>query len=183
MPENSPDLAAAQRTRLLRAGIVVLEEDLNGARPNVVVAGASEERVALAIADELGAAVGVEIAGELPRRHMPRPCVGHMEREERRLQLRFVLRGDEHVDEIVVAEDDDCVVVYGIVCTSLAGTGGDTYEGPWHIYLDRPLGDRGVIDGVTGSPVPYKNVFAELAQDDGEDEWSRNGKSGRSRRK
>jgi hypothetical protein len=85
-----------------------------------------------------------------------------MAREEGRLQLRFVLRDDEHLDDIVVAEDDECVVVYGIVCASVAGSGGDAYEGPWHVHLDRPLGDRGVIDGVTGSPVPYKNVFADL---------------------
>jgi hypothetical protein len=90
-----------------------------------VVAGAGEERVELAIADELGTAVDVEIAGELPRRHVPRPCVGQMEREERRLQLRFILRGDEHVDDIVVAEDDQSVVVYGIVCTLVAGTDRD----------------------------------------------------------
>jgi hypothetical protein len=76
--------------------------------------------------------------------------------------------GDEHVDDIVVAEDDACVVVYGIVCTSVAGSGRDAYEGPWRVYLERPLGDRMVIDGVTGSPVPYKNVFAELARDCGE---------------
>jgi len=111
--------------------------------------------------DELGAAVSVDIAGELPRRHVPRPCVGHMEREERRLQLRFVPRGDEHVDEIVVAEDDDCVVVYGIVCTPAAGS----RRRPVAVHLDRPLGDRVVIDGVTGSPVPYKNIYAELTLD------------------
>jgi hypothetical protein len=131
------------------------------------IAGAGEERVRVAITDELGAGVDMEIAGELPRQHMPRRCVGHMEREERRLQLRFVLRGDEHVDDIVVAEDDACVVVYGIVCTSVAGTARDACEGPWHVYLDRPLGDRMVIDGVTGSPVPYKNVSAGLARDRG----------------
>jgi hypothetical protein len=168
MPDNSPEIAASQRTRLLRAGIVLLEDRLDGAKPSVVVAGAGEERLRLAIADELGAGVDVEIAGEVPRRLMPRRCVGHMKRDERRLQVRFVLRGDEHVDDIVVAEDDACVVVYGIVCTSVAGTGSDAYEGPWHVYLDRPLGDRTLIDGVTGSPVPYRNVFAELARDSGE---------------
>ncbi len=168
MPDNSPDIAAKQRPRLLRAGIVLLENDLDGAKPSVLVAGAGEERVRLAVVDDLGEGIDVEIAGELPRRHVPRPCAGFMEREERRLQLRFVLCGDEHVDDIVIAEDDACVVVYGIVCTSVAGTGRDAYEGPWHVHLDRPLGDRVVIDAGTGSPVPYKNVFAEPARDYGE---------------
>ena len=164
MPDNSPPTAAPQLTGLLRAGIVLLEDHLDGEKPSVVVAGAGEERVRIAIMDELGAEVDVEIAGDLPRRHVPRPCVGHMEREERRLQVRFVLRGDEHVDDIVVAEDDAHVVVYGIVCSPVADAGRDAYEGPRHVYLDRPLGDRMVIDGVTGSQVPYKNGFAELAR-------------------
>jgi hypothetical protein len=85
-----------------------------------------------------------------------------MEREPGRLQLRFVLRGDEHVDDIVVAEDDETVVVYGIVCASVAGTDGPAWEGPWHVYLGQPLAGRVVIDGVTGSPVPYRNIYAEL---------------------
>jgi hypothetical protein len=34
------------------------------------------------------------------------------------------------------------------------------------VYLDQPLADRVVIDGVTGSPVPYRNIYAELR-----DEW------------
>jgi hypothetical protein len=89
-----------------------------------------------------------------------------MEREPGRLQLRFVLRGDEHVDDIVVAEDDESVVVYAIVCASVAGTDGQAWEGPWHVYLGQPLANRVVIDGVTGSPVPYRNIYAELR-----DEW------------
>ena len=181
MPDNSRDIAASQRTRLLRAGIVLLKDQNDATKPSVVVAGADEERVRLAIADEFGAGVDVEIAGPLPRQHVPRRCVGHMEREEGRLQLRFVLSGDEHVDDIVVAEDDASVVVYGIVCASVAGRSGDAYEGPWHVYLDRPLGNRTVIDGVTGSPVPCRNVFAELARDSGGGPGRRNAHSRRLR--
>jgi hypothetical protein len=80
--------------------------------------------------------------------------------------LRFVLRGDEHVDDIVVAEDNESVVIYATVCASVAGMDGQAWEGAWHVYLGQPLADRVVIDGVTGSPVPYKNIFAELR-----DEW------------
>jgi hypothetical protein len=166
MAENSRDISNEQRTRLLRAGIVLIDCDLDAQRPWAVVAGAGVERIERAVADEFGAAIDLDIAGDVPRALMPRRCVGHMEREAGRLQLRFVLRGDEHVDDIVLAEDDESVVVYGIVCTSVSSTDGGAWEGPWHVYLDRPLGDRVVIDGVTGSPVPYKNIFAELR-----DEW------------
>jgi hypothetical protein len=41
---------------------------------------------------------------------------------------------------------------------------GPRYEAPVHVSLDRPLGDRAVIDGVTGEAVPYKNVYAALSR-------------------
>jgi hypothetical protein len=162
MRKNSPDIPDEQRTGLLRAGVIVLESDLDGRLPRVVVTGTGRERVERVVAEEFGTGVDVEIVGALPRSLLPRRCVGHMEREAGRLQLRFVLRGDEHVDDIVLAEDDEAVVVFATVCTSAARVEGDAWEGPWHVYLDRPLGDRLVIDGVTGKPVPYTNVLAQL---------------------
>jgi hypothetical protein len=85
-----------------------------------------------------------------------------MEREPGRLQLRFAFRRDEHVDEIIVAESDSAVVVLATVCTSVAGDAAFEYRGPAHVYLDRPLGDRQLIDGTTGQNVPYFNVHATL---------------------
>lgn len=84
-----------------------------------------------------------------------------MEREAGRLQLRFVLWPDEHVDDIVVAEDATTVAVLGTVCTPETG-GRECCEVPCHVYLERPLGDRAVVDGLTGQPVPYKNVYETL---------------------
>ena len=88
-----------------------------------------------------------------------------MEREPGRLQLRYVLRGDEEMYEIEVAEDDRTVVVTATVLTG-ADAEADACECPWHVYLDRPLGDRTVVDGVGGQPVPYVNVYAQLSHDD-----------------
>jgi hypothetical protein len=85
-----------------------------------------------------------------------------MEREPGRLQLRIVLRGDEHVDEIVTAEHAKTVVVLATVCTSALGETGDFCEVPCHVWLDEPLGRREVVDGVSGEVVPYKNVYATL---------------------
>jgi hypothetical protein len=31
-----------------------------------------------------------------------------------------------------------------------------------HVYLEETLGDRTVVDGVSGDAVPYKNVYAAL---------------------
>jgi hypothetical protein len=156
------ELVATQRVALLREGIVVLEAD--GAPLRLVVAGAGEDRVHEVVRRLLGDTVVVDVFGHLPRRLETRRCVGHMEREPGRLQLRLEFRSDEHVDEIVVAEDESFVVVLATVCTSVSGDPTPEYEGPAHVYLKQPLGGRAVIDGTTGEAVPYKNVYATLGQ-------------------
>jgi hypothetical protein len=160
MPSDDTWINAADRVALLRHGIVALESDEAGLRLGVT--GAGEDRVRETIARRLGSDVTVEVLGDLPRRLEPRPCVGYMEREPRRLQLRFALRGDQHVDEVVVAEDETTVVVFATVCTSVRGEPRAWCEGPVHVYLESALGDRTVIDGVSGDAVPYKNVYAAL---------------------
>jgi hypothetical protein len=168
MADNSPRIAAKQRTALLRHGVVVLESELDVPRPRIVVTGAGDERVQNVVALQLGADVEVEVWGDLPRELRSLRCVGYMEREAGRLQLRFVLRGDEHVDDIVVAEDDAEVVVFATVCTAVVGEAGRAWEGPWHVYLGRPLGNRTVVDGSSGAKVPYVNVYDRLRGHEGE---------------
>jgi hypothetical protein len=165
MAENAPGIAAAQRTALLRHGIVILEQELDGPQPWVAVTGVGDERVQAVVRQALGDEVEVEVWAALPRHLRPLRCVGHMEREPRRLQLRFVLRGDQHVDDIVIAEDDAEVVVFATVCTAVAGEEGPACEGPWHVYLDRSLGNRTVVDGSSGATIPYRNIYDELRGD------------------
>ena len=97
------------------------------------------------------------------RRLAARSCVGYCEREPGRLQLRFVIDVDEHMHDIVVVEDDDTVVVSAAVCTPTTGVWREQFEGPFHIYLDQPLGERRVIDALTGREVPFKEIAAEEA--------------------
>jgi hypothetical protein len=155
-------ISDSDRLALLRHGIVVLEVEAAGLR--VGVAGYGEARVRRIVARRLGHAVTVDVLGDVPRRLEARRCVGWMERERGRLQLRFRLRGDEHVDDVVVEEDERTVVVLATVCTRIADEPGPCYEAPAHVSLDRPLGDRAVIDGATGAAVPYKNVYAALSR-------------------
>ena len=165
MAENAPGIAATQCPALLRHRIVVLEDRTDDGRRHVIVAGAPEEQVEAIVRQELGDDVEVEVWDPLPRRLLPLRCVGHMEREPGRLQLRFVIRADQHVDDIVVAEDDSQVVVFATVCTPVLGGDEPAYEGPWHVYLDGPLGDRTVIDGSSGAAVPYKDVYERPRRD------------------
>jgi len=118
-----------------------------------------------AVVARLGPGVDVDVCGRLPRRLRPRRCVGYMEREAGRLQLRYVVVGDEHLDDIVVAEDDRTVAVFGTICQPVIQPVGDAVECPYHVYLDRPLGDRSVIDGFGDVPVPYVNVYVELRRE------------------
>lgn len=102
-----------------------------------------------------------------PRRLLPRSCVAHCEREPGRLQLRLVLDCDEHVDDIVVDENEDSVVVFAAVCSPTTGACREQWDGPFHVYLERPLGQRKVVDALSGREVPYRNVLAELAEEYG----------------
>jgi hypothetical protein len=149
-----------QRVELLRHGIVVVGDEAG----TVELTGAGSDRVHEVAARVLGEAF--EVIGETPRLIEPRVCRGHMEREPGRLQVRFALTGDEHVDDIIVAEDEQTVVVFCTVCTATAGEEGERWEGPWHVYLDAPLGRRTVIDGSTGEPVPYRNIWAEIEREE-----------------
>jgi hypothetical protein len=151
-----------ERAELLSQGIVLVSADARESGLRVRVTGAGEERVRSAVAAQLGLDVEVQVWGRLPRELSPRRCVGYMEREPGRLQLRYVLRCDEHLDDIWVAEDDRRVVVLAAICTPVIGTVGDATDCPSHVYLDRPLGGRTVVDGFGGEIVPYKNVYAEL---------------------
>jgi hypothetical protein len=161
MRESHSSVVAEDRGVLLRQGIVAAADTASG-RLRVGVTGIGLARVHEIVASRFGEEVEVEVLGELPRRLEPRECAGYMEREPGRLQLRFRLCGDEHVDDIVVAEDELTVVVLATVCTSVSGEVGAHWEGPWHVYLERPLGVRAVIDGASGNGVPYKNVYAGL---------------------
>ena len=147
---------------LLTLGIVVLAAEADEGGSAVHVAGGHEEWVRAAVQAQSGPDVDVDVCGRLPRGLRPRCCAGYMEREPGRLQLRYALVGDEHLDDIVVAEDDSSVVVFAMICTSVIAEIGEAMEGPWHVYFDRPLGGRAVIDGFGGGPVPYKDIYREL---------------------
>jgi hypothetical protein len=97
-----------------------------------------------------------------PRRLTPRSAVGYCEREPGRLQVRLVVDRDEHIDDILVDENDDSVVIFASVCAPTTGAWRDQMDAPFHVYLGQPLGERKVIDALSGREVPYRNVWAEL---------------------
>jgi hypothetical protein len=85
-----------------------------------------------------------------------------MEREPGLLEVRFVLWADEHMDDIVVVEDDRGVVVSASICSPFAGDSSEPAERPWYVHLDRPLSERAVFDACTGDPVSDARVDDEI---------------------
>ena len=157
-------IAAKDRTALLRQGVALIDAESRDGRLIVEVTGAPEDRVRAVVAERLGSTTRVTVVDDLPRRLYARPSVGHMEREAGRLQLRYVLWPDEHMADILVIEDEESVVVLGMVCVSAACEPGDACESPTHVYLDAPLGRRTVYDGCSGEEIPYKNVWLKIQE-------------------
>ena len=40
-------------------------------------------------------------------------------------------------------------------------------DAPFHVYLEEPLGQRRVVDAISGCDVPHRNVLADLAEEFG----------------
>ena len=66
---------------------------------------------------------------DTPRRLVPRSFTAHCEREPGRLQLRLVLARDEHVNDIVVEEDEGRIVAFAAVCRPTIGGRPEQFEG------------------------------------------------------
>jgi hypothetical protein len=171
-------VAVSDQTALLREGIALVDASIKDGRLIVEVTGAPDDRVRALVAERFGPTTRVTVVDDLPRRLYARPCVGHMEREEKRLQLRYVLWPDEHIGDVAVVEDEHSVVVLGMVCVSAACEAGDPCESPTHVYLERPLGGRTVYDGCSGEAVPYKNVYLELNERIEREGWPLSSKGG-----
>ena len=94
---------------------------------------------------------------------MRRACLGHFEREERRLELLYEMRADERIDRLVVAEGDERVVVFMTIRVPELGD-ADVFERdqPVHVSLREPLDEREVIDGWTAEAVPQRDIWTEI---------------------
>jgi hypothetical protein len=81
-------------------------------------------------------------------------CLSYREREPDRLQVRVAIRPSlEGVCDASADEDEETVRVRVYLCYpegSLEPPDPEYMNCPVHIYLDKPLGDRKVVDALTG---------------------------------
>jgi hypothetical protein len=87
----------------------------------------------------------------------PRPCLGFREREPGRLQLRVGLFDGEGVCDVELQETDELVAVELFVCGD-ATDRTHICDCPVHVYLDKPLDERPVIDLTTGRTVTERQA-------------------------
>src|SRR4051812_17934169 len=158
-PAFTPEVEAARAT-LLRRGVAVLFQETTPKRDSVLYVSSLRPEWAERAMAELLPGVVFEWCGETPRELRPRAIHRCCEREPGRLQLRVVVGAAEHVDEILVAEDDHIVAVLVTVCMPVAGPLGEQCDVPCHVYLDRPLGTRKVIDAVRGEELEFLDLDA-----------------------
>lgn len=101
-----------------------------------------------------------------------RPCLAFREREPGRLQLRVALAREEGVCNVVVDEQEDVVYVRALLCYDPDAEDmrtPDYWDCPVHVYLDRPLGDRGVFDIESDAFLPLHTPCWEDASPSADD--------------
>lgn len=159
---------SGDRAALLRDGVVVLADGVQRRKRWVTIAGPAASRATKLARARFGPRVDVTHLAEGPRRLEPLACDGYCEPDPGRLKLRYATTMSQHVDDVLCEEDETAVVVYATVCTPVHVRETHLYDAPYRIYLEAPLGDREVIDGVSGQQVRYRNVGEELARELGQ---------------
>jgi hypothetical protein len=83
-------------------------------------------------------------------------CLAYREREPGRLQLRVVMSTCDGICDAIVEECEDRVYVRVVLCydDSVEPTADQYANCPTHVYLEKPLGERKVIDAETDRVLP-----------------------------
>jgi hypothetical protein len=150
------------RAALLRDGVVVLSDGRSRSGRYVVVTAAEADRARVAVRRQLGAKVVIEVVGTVPGRLVPRACEGYTSHWHWTLDVSVPIRDGERVDGVLVEEDERAVVVLATVRTNAIVTAGRSISVSYCVRLDRPLGGRILIDGVTGAELPVLDLLAPI---------------------
>jgi len=155
-PTLSPQVLAVKAEFLARGVVVLDEERPTKGAPAPSVAASRPERAAAAVAELLGAGWELDWVGTTPREIVPRALVDYSDRGMGVLKLGIVLYAEEHIDEVLLAEDDEKIVVAAYVCSPGVALPGARQEVA-KVYAERDIGDRLVIDALTGEVLRRAN--------------------------
>lgn len=171
-PELSDDVRAVQ-ARLLRRGVAVLSDETFRGQRTVELSSYVEEW-AYEAARELLPGVDVAWVAQTPREIKPARSVSWRDKGENHIRVWIEVGPGEHVDDVLAAEDDESVVVLAYTCTPAAGAFGMPHHEPAGIYLERPVGDRVVVDGFSHDPIPDEDSLPSRSPEE-----RRNARTGR----
>lgn len=150
----SPEVEAV-RAELLARGVVALDdEETKKGDKFLCVAAPRYEHAQAVVAAVLGDEWEVHWVGPTPREIVPRELVDWSDRGMGGMKLGIVLYAEEHIDEVLLAEDDHKVVVRAFVCSPAQPADGQVRAEVAKVYASREIGDRLVLDGLTGVILP-----------------------------
>ena len=145
------DEAEAVRAEMMLRGVIALHE-CDG---TLLVTAPTEERAVAVVAELLGEAFAVDWLGETNHRIVPARVLHYEYFPVNTIYLTVEARADEHVDCSCVAEDDEMVVVAAFKCSPRYADRGPDKPQLERVLLDGYLGDRPVIDALTGEVLAH----------------------------
>lgn len=161
----SPEVLAVH-AELLARGVVALGESRPRKGPKILfVASALPEWAEAAVPDLLDDSWEIDWLGETPRRIVPRRILEYGDRGMGGLKVTLVLQDEEHVDEVLIAEDDDKIVLAAFVCSPALPTGGPSAVEAIKKYAARDLAGRPVIDRFTGEVLQNWNAPGQVIEE------------------
>jgi hypothetical protein len=158
----------AVRAELLARGVVVLRER----RPrkgdkSLTVASYRPEWARHAVPELLGEDWEVDWVGETPREIVPVRILSYRDRGMGGIKLFVAIGDEEHVDEVLLAEDAEKIVLAAYVCSPATGSGGRHRIEAIKKYAARSLDGRPVIDRFSGEVLVNESLLDDRSSEPG----------------
>lgn len=147
-PKDTSWITDDQKLQLLRFGIVVLSSSMRRKRRHLEITCSRvhepEETVWEVIGEERITVSQVEAT---PVVIDATSCNGYSEPEPGVLELYISTAPGHRIEQVLVAEGEDCVVVYAMACFPAEVRPREREDRPHRVRLREPLGRRYVHDG------------------------------------
>ena len=156
----------AVRAELLARGVVVLKARCS-VRGEMTLSVAADriESAMESVPKLLGEHWVVDWLGPTPRQIVPAPILSYRDRGMGGIKLFVALGEEEHVDEVLLAEDDEKVVLAAYVCSPALPTGSRHRIDAVKRYAKRSLDGRPVIDRLTGEVLVNESLLDDWSSD------------------
>ena len=150
----------AVRAELLARGVIVLEESRGRkGEKSLLVASYRMEWAEEAVPELLGEQWEVVWIAKTPREIVPVGILSYRDRGMGGIKLFVALADEEHVDEVLLAEDEEKIVLAAYVCSPALPTGGRHRIEAIKTCAMADLAGRPVIDRFTGEVLVNESLL------------------------